>query len=67
MNFNHAIYLDNKWPIKLVHICIDDQSNYRHSSIYAVNVGTQKKCEKQNTRKSRLLSSTKGEENRIEI
>ena len=34
---------------------------YRHSSIYAVNVGTQK------PRKSRLPSSTKGEENRIEL
>ena len=37
-------------------------TKYRHSSIYAVNVGTQKtKC------KLRLLSSTKGEENRIEL
>ena len=40
---------------------------YRHSSIYAVNVGTQKKkMQKQKPCKSRLLSSTKGEESRIE-
>ena len=32
---------------------------YRHSSFYTVNVGTHKK--------TRLLSSTKGEENRIEL
>ena len=41
---------------------------YRHSLIYAVNVGTHKKKHgKQKPRKSRLLSSTKGEENRIEL
>ena len=41
---------------------------YRHSSIYPVNVGTHKKTRsKQKPRKSRLLSSTKGEENRIEL
>ena len=34
---------------------------YRHSLIYAVNVGSQK------PRKLRLLSSTKGEESRIEL
>ena len=41
---------------------------YRHSFIYAVNVGTQKK--KRIKRKpgiSRLLSSTKEEENKIEL
>ena len=42
--------------------------NYRHSSIYAVNVGTHKKnYGKQKPRKSRLLSSSNGEENRIEL
>ena len=40
---------------------------YRHSSIYAINVGTQKKTWRQKPRKSRLLSSTKGEENKIEL
>ena len=41
---------------------------YRHSSIYAVNVGTHKKtAESEKPRKQRLLSSTKGEENRIEL
>ena len=40
---------------------------YRHSSIYAVNLGTQKNRGKQKPRKSRLFSSTKGEENRIEL
>ena len=40
----------------------------RHSSIYAVNVGTHKnKPWKQKPPKSRLLSSTKGEENRLEL
>ena len=44
------------------------ESNYRHSSIYAVNVRTQeKKTQKQKPCKSRLLSSTKGEENRLEL
>ena len=43
------------------------ESKYRHSSIYAVNVGTQKKTLKKKPRKSRLLSSTNGEENRIEL
>ena len=41
---------------------------YRHSWIYAVNVGTHKNPpESKKPRKSRLLSSTKGEENRIEL
>ena len=40
---------------------------YKHSSIYAVNVGTHKKRGKRKPHKSRLLSSTKGEENRIEL
>ena len=40
---------------------------YRHSSIYAVNVGTLKKNAEAKSRKSRLLSSTKGEENSIEL
>ena len=39
----------------------------RHSSIYAFNVGTHKKRGKGKPHKSRLLSSTKGEENRIEL
>ena len=38
-----------------------------NSSMYTVNVGTQKKCGKRKPRKSKLLSSTKGEENRIEL
>ena len=38
----------------------------KHSSIYAVNVGTHKKRGKQKPDKSRLLGSTKGEENGIE-
>ena len=41
--------------------------NYRHSLIYAVNLKTHKKTQKQKLRKLRLLSSTKGEENRIEL
>ena len=40
---------------------------YRHFSIYAVNLGRHKKAQKQKPRKPRLLSSTKGEENRIEL
>ena len=41
---------------------------YRHSSIYAVNVRDLfKKMLKQKQGKSRLLSSTKGEEKRIEL
>ena len=40
---------------------------YRHAWIYAVNMGTHKKRGKQKPRKSRLLSSTKGEEKRIEL
>ena len=44
-----------------------DISQYRHSLIYAVNVGLKKKPQKQKPRKSRLLSSTKGEENRIDL
>ena len=43
------------------------KSKYRHSSIYAVNMGTQKKTAEAIPPKSRLLSSTKGEENRIEL
>ena len=42
-------------------------SSYRHSLIYAVNVGTHKKRGKLKPHKLRLLSSTKGEENRIEL
>ena len=42
-----------------------DCLHYRHSLIYAVIVGThKKKLGKRKPRKSRLLSSTKGEENR---
>ena len=37
---------------------------YRHSSIYAAHVGTQKITWKQKPRQSRFLSSTKGEKNR---
>ena len=45
--------------------CQDQE--YRHSSIYAVNVGTHRKfAESDNCKKSRLLS-TKGKENRIEL
>ena len=40
---------------------------YRHSLVYAFNVGTHKKNQKQKPCKSRLLSSNKGEENRIEL
>ena len=40
---------------------------YRHSLIYAVNVGTQKNHGKGKLRKLGLLSSTKGKENRIEL
>ena len=40
---------------------------YRHTLIYAVNVGTHKKTQNQKPRKSRLLKSTKGEKNRIEL
>ena len=40
---------------------------YRHFSIYAVNMGTQKKQGKQTPHKSRLIRNTKGEENRIEL
>ena len=43
------------------------QKIYKHSSIYAVNVGTQNNPQKQKPRKSKLLSSIKGEENRIEF
>ena len=35
--------------------------------MYAVNVGTHKKMWKQKPRKLRLLDSTKGEENRVEL
>ena len=44
-------------------------STYRHCSIQAVNVGTNKKTaeSKNHVRKARLLSSTKGEESRIEL
>ena len=42
-------------------------NKYRHSSIYAVNVGTHKETQKQKLRKSRLLSSTEGEANMIEL
>ena len=35
------------------------QSRYRHSSIYAVNVGTHKKQGKRKPRKSRLLKGRK--------
>ena len=38
---------------------------YRHSSIYAVNGGTEKKPLKHKPCKSRLLNSTKGEKNRL--
>ena len=45
--------------------CQDQE--YRHSSIYAVNVGTHRKfAESDNCEKSRLLRS-KGKENRIEL
>ena len=45
-----------------------DGKPYRHSSIYTVNVGTHtNKPRKQKLCKSRLLSSTKGEENRTEV
>ena len=43
---------------------------YRHSSIYAVNVGTHKKTTESENRVNRgylVISSTKGEENRIEL
>ena len=43
------------------------KSQYRHSSIYAVNVGTQKKTAEAIPCKLRLPSSTKGEGNRIEL
>ena len=49
-------------------IASSEHAVYRHSSIYAFNVGTQKrKPWKQKPRESRLLSSTKGEENRVEL
>ena len=42
--------------------------HYRHSSIYAVNMGThKKKWGKRKPRKLRFLNSTEGEENRIEL
>ena len=45
-----------------------DITRYRHSSIYAVNVGThKKKTQKRKPHKSWLLSSTKGEANRIQL
>ena len=54
-------YLDSTFsPIR-------GKNYYRHSSIYAVNVGTQKKTQKQKPCKSRLLSVTKGDENMIEL
>ena len=42
---------------------------HRHSSIYAINVGTHKKKRNRENRVNRgyLFSSTKGEENRIEL
>jgi hypothetical protein len=48
-------------------LCQFIKYSYRHSSIYTGNVGTHKKQGKQKLRKSRLLSSTNGEENRIGI
>ena len=43
-------------------------TTYRHSLIYAVNMGTQKKNRgSKKPRKSKLLSSTKGEEYRIKL
>ena len=52
-------------PLGLIEYTIERV--YRHSSIYAVNVGTHKKKRgKQKPSKSRLLSSTKGDKNRIE-
>ena len=44
-----------------------NQTTYRHSPIYAINVGHKKKLRKQKPCKSRLLSSTKEEENGIEL
>ena len=43
------------------------ERNYRHFLIYTLILGTHKKHGEQKPRKSRLLSSTKGEENRIEL
>ena len=59
------ISMDDKFQIESGY---DPHDKYRHSSIYAVNVGTHmyKNRGKRKPRKLRLLSSTKGEENRIE-
>ena len=40
---------------------------YRHSSIYAVNVGTHEKMQKQKLRNGGYLVVLNGEENRIEL
>ena len=50
----------------LRYVCQKSPKDYRHSLIYAVNVGTHKKTLNQKLRKFWLLSSTKGEEIRIE-
>ena len=46
---------------------LGNRNEYRHSSILAVNVGTHKNQGKQKLSKLRLVSSTKGEEDRIEL
>ena len=56
------------WLAFLLPLLTLGNSWYKHSSIYAVNVGTQKtNPQKQKPRKSRLLSSTKEEKNRIDL
>ena len=63
-NFSHSgTFLE----LTVITIIPKAKSLYRHSSIYVVNVGTHKKTRKQKPGKLRLLSSTKGEENKIEL
>ena len=62
-----VVYFADPVQTSLWAVWTEQDAQYRHSSIYIVNVGTQKNRGKQQPRKSRLLSSSKGEENRIEL
>ena len=58
---------DNTSVLLRANLAVKSQQ-YRHSSIYAVNVGIHKKTAEAENRVNRgyLVCSTKGEENRIE-
>ena len=59
------IFSEFEYEVEIIEFC---QVYYRHFSIYAGNVETKKrKPQKQKLHKWRLLSSTKGEDNRIEL